>query len=209
MKYYPVYVNIQNRKAVVIGGGRIAERKVQSLLRAGASVTVVSPELTPKLTKLKELCRICHIKACYRKKYISGAFIVIAATDSPLVNTKVSGDAENLVNIVDVPSLCNFIAPSVVQRGPLTISISTSGASPAFAKTLRSEIEGLYGPEIGKYLSLMKAIRKKAMGAVKEQPAREKFLKELASVRMLGLIRSKGFAAAKKEALARLAALSG
>ena len=141
MNYYPAFLNLQEKKAVVVGGGKVAERKVLTLLKAGADVTVVSPLLTSRLRKLKEAKRIRHISRTYRFGDLKDSFLVIAATDSPAVNTKVAEGAPALLNVVDVPFECNFIAPSIVKRGPLVFAISTSGTSPAFAKAVRKEIE--------------------------------------------------------------------
>lgn len=204
MKYYPVFLNLQDKKAVIVGGGKIAERKALALLKAGASVTVVSPELTLPLLRLRDSNRIQHVSRLYRKQDVRGAFVVIAATDSTEINSRVSRDAEGLVNVVDVPPLCNFIAPSVIQRGPFMLAISTSGASPALAKTIRQELETLYGSEIGGYLKFLNGIRTKALTAISEQSTREKFLKDLASEKMLQMLRARGIQEVKKAVLSKL-----
>jgi precorrin-2 dehydrogenase/sirohydrochlorin ferrochelatase len=209
MKYYPVFLNVQDKKAVIIGGGKIAERKALALIKAGACVTVVSPDLTGQLIRLRERKLIQHIPRLYRKKDISRAFVVIAATDSSEINSRISKDAECLVNVVDVPPLCNFIAPSVVQRGPFTLAISTSGASPALAKTIRKELEKLYGPEIGGFLKFMTVVRRQALDRIADQKVREKFLKDLASARTLDALRSKGLPGVKEGILRQLASLTG
>jgi precorrin-2 dehydrogenase/sirohydrochlorin ferrochelatase len=176
-KYYPVFLSLAGRKAVVVGGGRVAERKVLSLLDADADVTVVSPALTPRLLKEKTGGRIAHIARSYRTGDARGAFLVVAATESADVNTKVAGDATSLVNVVDVPSLCSFIAPSIVKRGPLQLAISTGGVSPALAKSIRRELEKIYGP--GK--------------------KRERFLKSVASEDVLRMLRRQGLASVTKK----------
>jgi precorrin-2 dehydrogenase/sirohydrochlorin ferrochelatase len=204
VKYYPVFLNIQSKQAIIIGGGTVAERKAVSLLKAGARVTVVSPELTEKLGNLAKNKIIKHISRGYRKNDIKDAFLIVAATDSSEINTRVSKDARGLVNVVDVPSLCNFIAPSVITRGVLTIAISTSGVSPALAKTIRKELEKQYGPEITAYLKFLNGLRLRAFAAIPEQSTREKFLKGLASERMLQMLREKGVQAVKKTALSKL-----
>jgi precorrin-2 dehydrogenase / sirohydrochlorin ferrochelatase len=204
VKYYPVFLNIQSKKAVIIGGGAVAERKTGTLLKAGARVTVISPELTEKLRNLERHKIIKHISRGYRKNDIKDAFLVVAATDSLNINTRVSRDARGLVNVVDVPSLCNFIVPSVITRGLLTIAISTSGVSPALAKTIRKELEKQYGAEITMYLKFLNVIRTRALATIPEQSTREKFLKGLASERMLQMLRAKGFQEVKKTALGKL-----
>lgn len=181
LSYYPVFLNLKNKGCVVVGGGKVAERKVLSLLKSGAEVTVISPELTKRLKKESLSGRIKHIPRRYKKGDLKNAFLVIAATDSNEINEKVSEDAPHLINVVDVPSLCNFIVPSVVKRGPLTIAISTSGVSPSMAKTIRKELEKLYGPEFARYLNSLKKIRIKAMAEIKDKKERERFLKKLAA----------------------------
>lgn len=193
--YYPAFLNLKNKKAVVVGGGKVAERKVLALLKAGADVTVVSPEITKRIAGEKLKGRIKHIPRQYRKGDVKNTFLVIAATDSEEINEKVSKDATCLVNVVDTPSLCNFIVPSVLQRGPLTIAVSTGGISPAFSKLIRQELEKLYGPELAEYLSLLEKIRKRAMRDIRDKRKRTEFLKSLASEKVIKMLREKGFRA--------------
>lgn len=207
MNYYPAFLNLQGKKAVVVGGGRVAERKIISLIQAGALVTVVSPVITPRLIKEKEKQTILHCSRTYRKGDLKGAFLAIAATDDPAVNTQVASDAPSLVNVVDVPKECSFIASSVIKRGPLTIAISTGGISPAFSKTIRKELEMIYGPEIGRYLKFVGGIRKKAMAGISNTKKRELFLKALASARTLQNLRKNGFSVVRKSIEEKLSTL--
>lgn len=207
MNYYPAFLNLQGKKAVVVGGGNIAERKILSLLKAGAEVTVVSPAITARLCKEKTKKSIKHIARCYRKGDLRGSFLVIAATDDPSVNTQVAKDAPSLVNVVDVPKECSFIAPSVIKRGPLTIAISTGGVSPAFSKTIRQELEKIYGLEIGDYLKFVGNIRKKALAGISDKKKRERFLKDLASGKMLQSLRAKGLQIVRRVVEEKLAEL--
>ena len=204
MNYYPAFLNISGKNVVVVGGGTIAERKVLTLIRAGAVVTVISPTLTKRLFREKEKNTIRHISRTYRKGDLSGSFLAIAATDIPSVNSKVAREATALVNVVDVPKECTFIAPSVVRRGPLTIAISTGGASPAFSKTIRKELEKTISPDVGEYLSFMGEMRKKALASIHDPKKRERFLKDLASEKVLHLLRAKGLARMKQSAEERL-----
>ena len=137
MKYYPAFLDLNNRKVVVVGGGRVSERKVRSLLKAGAVVEVVSPTVTTGLKKLNDQGKIRHKKKRYAKGDLRGAFVVIAGTSSGAVNEKIAQDSECLVNIIDIPADGNFIVPSLIRRGNLTIAISTGGASPAISKAVR------------------------------------------------------------------------
>lgn len=204
MDYYPVFLNLNGKKAVVVGGGKVAERKVVSLVAAGADVTVVSPSLTRGLRKTLSEGRIRYISRVYRKNDVKGAFLVIAATDSPGTNRRVSEEAPAMVNVVDVPAECNFIAPSVVRRGQLLIAISTGGASPAFSRALRKELQILYGPEFSRYLKFVKEIRVKAMATISQGDRRERFLKGLASEDIIKALRTRGVDAVKKIVKERL-----
>jgi len=208
VNYYPAFLNISGKKAVIVGGGTIAERKAITLVRSGARVTVISPTLTARLLQEKKKNTIRHIARRYRKGDLKGSFLVIAATDTPAVNSKVAHDAPSLVNVVDVPDECTFIAPSVVRRGPLTIAVSTAGKSPAFARTLRRELEKAYGPELGAYLEYMGKLRKKALAAVCDRNKRERFLKDLASERVLHLLRTRGLMHVKEKAEEQLLKLT-
>ena len=204
MKYYPAFIDLHERKAVVVGGGNVAERKVRALIKAGASVKVISPHITDSLVKLRKRGLLKHVRRNYRKGDLRGAFIVIAGTSSALTNDRVAGDAPNLVNVVDVPSQGNFIVPSVVSRGKLTIAISTGGTSPAVSKAIRREMEKLYGTEFDRYLRFLQRIRKKASARITDTKTRNAFLRSLASEELLALLRNKGFRAASREITATL-----
>jgi len=162
MPYYPINLNLSGRTCAVIGGGAVAERKTESLLEYGASVRVVSPDLTPRLAGLKSEGRIEHLESEYRPERLEGAFLVIGATDDREVNRRISGDARAAgipVNIVDDPKLCTFFVPASVRRGDLVISVSTSGSSPSLARTIREELEARYGPEYGRLADLLGSLR--------------------------------------------------
>lgn len=177
--YYPVLLNLKGKKVIVVGGGKVAERKALPLLRSGAKVTVISPECTERLKKENLRKHIQYVPRRYKKGDLKNAFLVIAATDSAETNRKISEDAPYLVNVVDKPLLCNFIVPSVVRRGPLTIAVSTSGISPSLARTIRKELEGLYGREFEKHLNYIKKMRVKALSGIKNDKERIKFLRGL------------------------------
>jgi len=168
--YFPVFLKLKGRSCIVIGGGKVAERKVRSLLKAGANIKVISPEFTGGLIKLSKSIstksnscrRLQLIKRPFRMEDLKDAFLVIAATSSRELHKKIATSYEKgLLNVVDEPELCTFIVPSVVKRGPLIIAISTSGASPAMAKAIRKEIERLYGKTFGDYLKILEGLRKK------------------------------------------------
>lgn len=179
ISYYPILLNLKGKKCVVVGGGKVAERKALPLLKSGAKITVISPECTGRLKKEHLRERIKYISRRYKKGDLKNAFLVIAATDSGEINKKISEDAPYLINVVDKPLLCNFIVPSVVRRGPLTLAVSTSGISPSLARTIRKELEGLYGREFEKHLNHIKKMRVKALSGIKNNKERIKFLRGL------------------------------
>ncbi len=205
MNYYPVYLNLSGKRAVVAGGGPVAERKVLSLIAAGASVTVISPALTKGLREMKSKGSITHRGRAYRKGDVRGAFLVIAATDSEETNRLIASEASGLVNVVDVPKLCNFIAPSVVRRGSFVIAVSTSGVSPALSKSIRKELQSLYGNDIARYLEFTKKIRAKAMKMIGDQRKREAFLKVLGSPKVLTALREEGLSEVRDAVTRQLA----
>ena len=164
MKYYPVFWDITGKKCVVVGGGEVAARKVERLLDCGAEVCIVSPELVPELAAMEKDRRIEHIPDEYAIEYLKGATLIIGATDDEKTNAAISGDARAKgipVNIVDDPQKCDFILPSLVERGDLTIACGTGGNSPALARRLREELEETYGVEYATLTSILGQLRNK------------------------------------------------
>jgi precorrin-2 dehydrogenase/sirohydrochlorin ferrochelatase len=198
--YYPLLLNLSKKRTVVIGGGKVAERKILPLLKARAQVTIISPDITKKIERMKQQKTIKHIARPYRKGDLRKAFLVIAATDFPNVNEQVSREAPCLVNIVDTPHLCNFIVPSTMIRGPLNIAVSTSGISPALSRSIRKELQTLYGAEFSQYLQVLKNIRRNAMKMIHDRKKRTEFLKCIASEAMIRKVRGKGLKETKKTA---------
>jgi len=164
LKYYPVFLDIRDKKCVIVGGGEVAARKAERLLDCGAKVFVISPKLSPALAALKEKNIISHIAAQYSGDLINRATLVIGATDDEKTNAAISIDARRQgipVNIVDDPQKCDFILPSLVQRGDLAITIGTGGKSPALARHLREELESKYGKEYETLLNILGNLRVK------------------------------------------------
>ena len=142
--YYPVYLNLENRRCVIIGGGGVAEGKIARLREAGAVISVVSPDATPGIRQMAADGILRWEPRTYRPGDLEGAFIAIAATNDRDVNRAIYKEAEArgvMLNAVDDPPNCSFIAPSIVQRGPVTVAISTGGASPALARKLRESLQ--------------------------------------------------------------------
>jgi siroheme synthase, N-terminal domain len=194
MKYYPVNLDMTNKRCVVVGGGDIAERKVERLLECGAQVTVVSKSLTPVLKARKKTGQMDHIDRDYEDQALDGAFMVIGATDRNDVNERISKEAMArglLVNIVDDPDRCNFILPSLVQQGDLSIAISTGGKSPALAKKLRKELEKQYGPEYQTLLVIMGILRKRILAGDQRAADNKAVFEDLVHSDILQAIREK------------------
>ncbi|HLE41947.1 MAG TPA: bifunctional precorrin-2 dehydrogenase/sirohydrochlorin ferrochelatase [Nitrospirota bacterium] len=192
MKYYPVYLDVRERPCVVIGGGRVAERKALSLLEAGADVTVVSPSLTPKLSELSGSGKIRHLQKLFEEKDLSGAFVVIAASGSPEVNSAVGRLCRKkniLVNVAAPPEESCFIVPSVVERGDLVIAVSTGGASPSLSRKVRQELEERYGPEYEVLLKKLAGVRKRLSEEVADEARRREALLAIVESDVIDLLK--------------------
>ena len=160
--FYPIYLSLKNKRVVVIGGGDVAQRKVESLLGTGAYITIISPEVTPRLESLAEANQIQIQRRAYAHGDCNGAMLVFSATDDAHVSTAVFREATKagaLVNTADQPALCDFIMPAVVRRGDIAIAISTSGKSPGLAARLRRKIAKVVGPEYAKFAELLSQAR--------------------------------------------------
>ncbi|MCK4619734.1 MAG: bifunctional precorrin-2 dehydrogenase/sirohydrochlorin ferrochelatase [Desulfobacterales bacterium] len=193
MRYYPVNLDILNRKCLVVGGGSVSTRKVMTLLECGAVVTVVSPDVAEELLELAGKKMIELKRRPYESSDIDGMFLVIGATDNEELNRQINKDAEHqnkLCNIADRPEVCNFILPSIVNRGNLVIAISTSGKSPAFAKKMRQDLEKEFGEEYDEFLQLMGAIRKKALSEKHEPEAHKHLFEQLINRGLIDMIRN-------------------
>jgi precorrin-2 dehydrogenase/sirohydrochlorin ferrochelatase len=201
LKYYPVFLDISDRQCAVVGGGEVAFRKVRRLLQCGARVKVISAKLSPEMEALKNRNEIVHINGRYKADHIADAFIVIGATNSRTVNNRIFRDARAgkvLVNIVDEPERCDFILPSVVERGDLAMAISTGGKSPALARHLRQELEEVYGEEYEIYLDILGQTR--AIVLARRQPSDEnrKIFEALIHSDLLKRIRKRDWDAVKE-----------
>ena len=177
MFLYPVNLILKDVPCLVVGGGAIAERKAESLINAGAKITLISPVVTKKLEKIINAKIIVQCKRKYRKGDLKGFFLIIAATDESLINEKIYKEALELgilINCVDIPEKCNFYIPSVIQRGDLQLAISSSGKVPYFTKKLREFLEGKFDNEFEKDLENLHQLRKKII----EESGNDTALKE-------------------------------
>ncbi|HEX8051819.1 MAG TPA: bifunctional precorrin-2 dehydrogenase/sirohydrochlorin ferrochelatase [Thermoleophilaceae bacterium] len=160
--FYIACLRLKGRRCVVVGGGEIGLEKVEGLLACDGAVTLIAPEAGPELEQLAREGSIAWERREYETGDLEATFIAIAATDDTDVNIRVYEDAERramLVNVVDVPPLCNFILPAIVRTGPLAIAISTAGASPALAKRIKSEIAEQYGEPYARLAEILNDAR--------------------------------------------------
>ncbi len=189
--YYPIYIQLHEQPCVVIGGGKIAEGKVEGLLAAGAKVTIVSPDLTPRLHALVEQSQVTYIARTYQPGDLTGAFMVICATDQTEVNHQVWQEASanrQLVNVVDDTPRCNFIAPAILRKGDLTIAISTGGKAPALAVRLKESLQNQIGPEYERFLELSGQLREPLAHQVPDFETRKALWYELVDSDALSLL---------------------
>ena len=162
MRYYPAFLDLQGLGCLVVGGGQVGERKVETLLSCGARVHLISLELTPSLDEEVRQGRVRLLGPEFLPEHLEGMFLVIGATDDPEVNQRIGRAARSrnlLCNIVDKPRDCNFIVPSQVQRGDLIIAVSTGGRSPALAKKIRQDLENLFPDIYSIYVALLGRVR--------------------------------------------------
>ena len=190
MSLFPMFVKLTARPCVVIGAGNIAESKIESLLQAEASVTVIAPEALPRVQVWAENGDIRWLQREYRAGDLAGAFLSVAATATPSVNRAVFAEAAELgvlCNAVDDPPFCDFYFPSVVRRGELQIAISTSGESPALAQRLRKEINAQLPQDTGEWLLELGRLRREVCVAEPIGDERKLLLHELAHREVCGL----------------------
>ncbi|MFB3897817.1 MAG: bifunctional precorrin-2 dehydrogenase/sirohydrochlorin ferrochelatase [bacterium] len=200
---YPISLDIKNKPCLVIGGGEVALRKINSLLSCQAKITVVSPQFHPEILKLAKAKQIQIINRKYQTADLTKMILVIGATNDTKVNQQIAEEAKKksiLVNIVDVPALCNFQVPASIRRGDLLITISTNGKSPALSKYLRKQLEEQFGPEYTEYLELLDKWRTKLIHDIPQGKQREQIFQAIIESDILDLLQ----AGLKKEAEQRI-----
>jgi siroheme synthase-like protein len=184
MSLFPIFVKLQGRLVVVVGGGSVAEGKIAGLLAAGARVRVISPAITPAFAEWVRDRKIDWLPRVFEPGDLIGAYLAIAATSAPGVNDAVFQEAEAhgiFCNAVDDIEHCHFYYGAVVQRGDLQIAISTNGKSPALAQRLRQELEAQFGPEYEVWLEWLGAAREVIRESAADPEANKKILHQLAS----------------------------
>jgi precorrin-2 dehydrogenase/sirohydrochlorin ferrochelatase len=178
-KLFPLFLKLSNRSCLVVGAGAIAESKIASLLDAGAQLRVVAPEATPQVRAWAQSNTIEWHQRPFEPADLDGMFLVIAATSSTELHERIFDEASRravLCNIVDVPPLCDFYYPSVVQRGALQIAISTAGLSPALAQRLRKQLEDQFGPEYEEWLAQLGESRERLHATEMDPDERKRLL---------------------------------
>jgi precorrin-2 dehydrogenase/sirohydrochlorin ferrochelatase len=194
MRYYPIFLDLQARPCLVVGGGEVAERKVHSLLQAGGQVTVISPALTPQLRSWEAERRIAVLLRPYEMGDLDGFALVFAATDDEELQRRIAAEAWEvgvLVNVVDRPALCSFIVPAIVSRGDLTVAISTSGASPALARKIRQTLEQQFGEEYALVLQVLARVRELVSNEAHSSEERQRLFTSLVESPLLEYVRQR------------------
>jgi precorrin-2 dehydrogenase len=180
--FYIACLRLSGRRCVVVGGGEVGLEKVEGLLICGGDVTLIAPNAIEPLRELAAEGSIKWERREYRREDLEATFIVIAATSDTDVNIRVYEDAERramLVNVVDVPPLCNFILPAIFRSGPLAIAISTAGASPALAKRIKAELAEEYGEPYARLAELLNGVRGWAKGTLPTYQDRKHFFESI------------------------------
>ncbi len=201
MALLPIFVEVQSRPVLVVGGGEVAQRKVEALVEAGARVTVISPRLTPRLAQLAARGTIRHLARRYQPGDLTGFTLVYGATDDPGVHRQLAVEARSrgaMLNLADQPHLCDFIVPAVVRRGELVVAISTGGSSPALASRLRRQFETILGPEYELLLAIMQEARKRLHASTENRLSRMDALNSLAASGLEEPLRRRDFAQADR-----------
>jgi len=182
MAKYPVFLELDGRRAVVIGGGAVAVRKARVLLNAGARLVVVAERIDNTMTVICQGKNAELIQSRYTKDYLAGAVLVIAATNNNQLNKQIYKDCQELeilCNVVDVPELCDFFVPAVVKRGDLQIAIGTEGSCPAYAGHIRKKLQKIFTEKHGQFLAELEELRKRIIKEVAEPADRKALLGEL------------------------------
>jgi len=193
-RYYPILVDLRGKRVLVVGGGKVAYRKIETLLEHGASVEVVAKDLDRPVAGLVDKGLIGYGGREFSEASLNGVFLVIAATSDEELNRRVAQKAQEkglLVNAVDQPSDCNFIVPSILRRGDLVVSVSTSGKSPAFAKKIRRDMEERFGDEFEAFLDVMGSLRERVLSLGLSQEENKEMFEKLIESRLLFCIGKK------------------
>lgn len=190
--YYPIYLDIENRDVIIIGGGNVCARKAETMMKYGARVTIVSPEFTDEIEEWARDRKLAIKRKRYDASDLEGATIVIASTDDTNVNEAVAADCRSRkipVNVVDVTPLCEFIVPAIIQSGSIQIAVSTGGKSPALGRTLKEDLQRLVGPEYAEVNDLLGTLRDDAKRVLPTDVDRKRFFDGIIARGILEMLR--------------------
>ena len=209
--YYPIFLDIEDRDVVIIGGGVVCERKAETMMKYGARVTVVAPSFTDQIEQWAKSGALAIRKKKYEPADLDGASVVIASTDDEDVNTQIAADCRKRkipVNVVDVTHLCEFIVPAIVESGSIQLAVSTGGKSPALARTLKEDLQKFVGPEYAEINDLLGTLRPSAKGVLPTDVDRKRFFDGIIALGVLDMFRC-GKRREACEAIARACAEAG
>ncbi|MCP4456364.1 MAG: bifunctional precorrin-2 dehydrogenase/sirohydrochlorin ferrochelatase [Planctomycetes bacterium] len=195
MSKYPIFIELRNRRVVIVGGGQVALRKAQALLETQCRLVVVAKAASAPLETLCSQSSAELILGPYRADYLGGAMLAVAATDQAQLNEQIYQDCQArqiLCNVVDQPDLCDFHVPAMVTRGSLQIAVSTHGASPAFARQVRQHLESLYTEKHGEFLDLLRWARAKTLAHLPSATQKTTVSRWLAGDTSFGLFVAEG-----------------
>jgi precorrin-2 dehydrogenase / sirohydrochlorin ferrochelatase len=191
--YYPIYIDIEDRNVVIIGGGNVCARKAETMMKYGARVTVVSPEFTGEIEQWARDGALAIRRKHYDESDLEDANIVIASTDVQSVNERIAADCRRRripVNVVDVTPLCEFIVPAIIEKGSIQIAVSTGGKSPALARTLKEDLQRLVGPEYAEVNDLLGTLREGAKRVLPTDVDRKRFFDGIIARGILDMLRA-------------------
>ena len=190
--WYPIFIDVEDHDVVIIGGGEVCARKAETMMRYGARVTIVSPEFTPEIEGWAGEGKLTLRRKRYEPADLDGASIVIASTDDTAVNEQIAADCRRRripVNVVDVTPLCEFIVPAIIDKGSVTLAVSTGGKSPALARTLKEDLQRLIGPEYAEVNDVLGTLRDSAKRALPTDVDRKRFFDGILARGILDMLR--------------------
>ena len=190
--YYPIYLDIEGRNVIIIGGGNVCARKAETMMRYGARVTIVAPEFTDEIEGWAREGCLALKRKLYEVADVEDAHIVIASTDDQAVNEQIAADCRARripVNVVDVTPLCEFIVPAIIESGSVQIAVSTGGRSPALARTLKEDLQRFIGPEYSEVNDVLGTLRDGAKSVLPTDMDRKRFFDGIIAQGILELLR--------------------
>lgn len=191
--YYPIFLDIEGHDVLIVGGGEVCARKAETMLRYGARVTVVAPDISAEIEQWASSGRLAVRRKSYDRTDLDGASIVIASTDDPCVNGRVARDCRRRripVNVVDVTHLCEFIVPAIMESGSIQLAVSTGGKSPALARTLKEDLRKFVGPEYAEINDLLGTLRPAAKEVLPTDVDRKRFFDGILARGVVEMVRA-------------------